>query len=524
MKKWPLHIFIFCALQMFSQGGQVFNDSILHELSIQIDLPDWFATLTEDYKNNAADPVQYPEIYRNCTVTWDGQTLTNCGIREKGNASNTLTNFGKKKPLKISFDEFTNQNLDGLKKININNFTNDPALMHDVIGFKLMRDAGLAAPRTSYTKLWINNEYIGLCLVTENVDKTFLKQNYGSANNDGNLYKTDRGAAVWLDWLGADPAAYINKGLKLTTNETVNDWSKFISFVDFLNNYNGADFRQQLEARFDIHSFLKALAVEKCVRSWDSYWGGGNNYYLYEHPDGKYRWIPWDMNESFQDIKVLSGTTALNGYLIPTPQIDKRPLLKKIFEFDDYKNEYLDYACDLIHTNFSLEHLGPFIVDRHNLVDEAYRTDPNKINSYGSFTRSLTQDHGDEVSMTKSAYVIRLTYPGIFPFIESQRAWVVDQLKGWEKSCSIKNNGLYNLDVFPNPASGTVNISNEQGAFEYARFKLFDFTGKLCGVTEYDVMSGKFTPLDISNLSPGVYLLLKQSASGKVGRAKVVVQ
>jgi hypothetical protein len=526
MKKFCFYILIFFSLSLFAQpGSSVFNDTVLHSLSIETDLEDWFATLEADFKNNFADPENYPEIYHKCKVTFDGIAYNDCGFREKGNASNSLTTFGKKKPFKIAFDEFLNQTLDGLKKINLNNFINDPALVHDATSFKLMRDAGLVAPRTSYTKLWVNGEYIGLYIIIENVDKTFLKTHFGSSDNDGNLYKTDRGASVSLNWLGSDPQPYRDAGLKLTTNEEIDDWSGFISFVDFVNNYSGDDFKEQLEKKFDVHNYLKVLAVEKCVRSWDSYWGGGNNYYIYEHPDGKMRWIPWDMNETLQDIKLLSGTSLLDGYLIPTPQIDKRPLLKKIFEIEDFKKEYLYYACELIQNRFTLDHLGPFILERHNLIAQAYDEDVYKTNSYDSFERSLTEYHDDEVSITRSAYVLRLTYPGIFPFIQAQREWVQDQLNGWELPCDITNSSLYDLKVYPNPTGeGYIKVSNENSGFEYAQFRLYDFTGKLAKVTDFNVMSEDHATFYLDGIPPGIYLLLKRSADGRVGRAKIIIE
>lgn len=525
MRKWLTYLLLLPACILFSQSGStVFNDTIIHTLYIESDLPDWFATLEQEFQLNLSDPENHPEIYHKCNVTFDGLVINDCGFREKGNASNTLTNLSRKKPLKISFNEFIDQDFDGLKKINLNNFTNDPSLMHDVIANKLMRDAGLFASRTSYTKVWVNNEYIGLYVIIENVDKTFLKNKYGSAFNDGNLYKTDRGAAVFLDWLGNDPATYKKAGLKLTTNETADDWSKILNFIDFLNHNFDDDFKQQLEKRFDVHAYLKVLAVEKCISSWDSYWGGGNNYYLYEHPDGKYRWIPWDMNETFQDIKMLSGTSLLNGYLIPTPQLDKRPLIKRIFEFEDYKTEYLNNVCDLIHNNFTLEHLGQFIVDRHNLVDETYKNDPNRYNQYNSFSTSLTEYNKDEVSITKSGYVLRINYPGIFPFIQTQREWAVEQIKAWEQDCSINDNSLYNLNIYPHPANDFIQISNITSGFEFAQFRIYDFTGRLVKITDYEVTEGKSYKLFISELPAGMYLLMKHSADSKRGRAKLIKQ
>ncbi len=526
MKKIIVYIFICFNLAVFSQSGTiVFNDSIIHEIYITTPLEDWFATLEAEFHNNITNPTLYPEVYHTCDVKFDGVKITNCGFREKGNASNTLSNFGRKNPLKIAFDQFNNsQTFDGLKKLDLNIFINDPSLMHDATCNKLMRDAGLFASRTSYAKLWVNGEYIGLHLIIENVDKTFLKSKYGSAFNDGNLYKTDRGASVPLNWQGDDKQKYKDQGLKLTTNTTADDWTNFINFVDFLNNYTGDDFRQKFESKFDIHSYLKALVVEKCVRSWDSYWSGGNNFFLYDHPDGQFRWIPWDMNETFQDIKVLSGTTAIDGYLIPAKQFDKRPLLKKIFQFDDYKNEYLNYACDFIQTKFTLDNLGPQLLKWHNLIDETYRNDPNRLNSYSGFANGLTEEMEDVVSLTKSSFVLRIRYPGIFPFIQTQREWVVEQLNAWERSCDIKNTGLYNLNVFPNPAHDFINVSNEGSGFEFSQFKLYGSNGKLYKLSKFELMENSYYRLELPHIPQGIYLLIKVDADGRTGRAKVVVE
>ncbi|HRD38674.1 MAG TPA: T9SS type A sorting domain-containing protein, partial [Bacteroidia bacterium] len=192
--------------------------------------------------------------------------------------------------------------------------------------------------------------------------------------------------------------------------------------------------------------------------------------------------------------------------------------------YDDYNNEYLDVSCRLIQNNFTLNHLGKYAVKRHALIDSSYKTDPYRYNSYEDFKYALTEENKDEVSLTKSSFVLRIRYPGIFPFIEMQREWVVDQLKGWDKTCSIEDKGLYNLSVFPNPSSDYINISNETGGFEFAQFILYDFTGKQIVKTDYQLMESSYYTLQLATPPPGIYLLLKKSASGKIGRAKVVIQ
>jgi spore coat protein CotH len=525
MKNVLFYILLFYSLRISAQTGNlVFNDTILHTVAIETDYPNWFDSLENDYQLNVADPLNHPQVYFKCNVTYDGIAMTNCGFREKGNASNSFTSFGKKKPFKISFDEFSNQTLDGLKKINLNNFTNDPSLLHDAVSFKIFRDDGIVASRTAYTKVYVNGEYIGVYLAIENIDKTFLKFQFSSSQNDGNLYKTDRGAAVYLNWLGEDKQAYKDQKLQLTTNDTVDDWSKLIAFIYFINNDHSPDFKQQLESKFDVHNYLKILAVEKCIRSWDSYWGGGNNFFLYEHPDGKIRWIPWDMNETYQDIKIVSGTSGLDGYLVPANKFDSRPLLERIFEIPEWKNEYLDDVCELINSKFTVDNLGNFILDKHNLIDAAYYNDPYKYNTYSAFQRSMTETNEDDVTISQSAYVLRFSYPGIFPFIQSQREWAVKQMKGWDYDCTISDNSIYDLFVYPNPAGNYVNISNEAATFDYAKFRLYDFTGRLVLNTDYDLMPGSFYTLHLDNIPGGIYLLLKYSADGRIGRAKLIIK
>ncbi len=517
------NILLFFSFALSAQTGDlVFNDSVLHTVLIDTDLPNWFDSLEADYKANI-DIKGHPQKYFHCKITFDGIVLDSCGFKEKGNASNSFIGYGKKKPIKVSFEAFKNQRLDGLEKFNLNNFTNDPSLVRDAVCMKLMRDQGLHAPRTAYAKLFVNGEYIGLYVIIENVDKTFLKAKYGGANNDGNLFKTDRNCQMWMTWLGDDKETYKNKNFQLTTNEDEDDWSKFISFLNFINFDRSENFKSELEKRFDVHAYLKILAIEKCVKSWDSYWGGGNNFFLYEHPDGMIRWIPWDMNESFQDVKVIGKTSLLDGYLIPTPQLSERPLLARIFEYDDWKQEYLDNACNLVKTHFTAQHLGRFIVKKHEMIDSAYKADPYKYNTYEAFRNSLVGQNEDVASISKAGYCLRIRYPGVFPLIQEQREWVEEQIKGWDRNCPIATKFIYDLKVFPNPTSGMITIKNDQGLFDYSQITLQDFTGKLCYAIDHTLIeSDKFT-FDLSSIPPGIYWLKKTSADGSIGRAKVIV-
>jgi spore coat protein CotH len=508
-------------LKIWAQSGSLlFNDTLIHTVEIFTPIEHWFDTLSLDYQQNIKNPDAFPEVYRNCSVKIDGIFMDSCGFRQKGNFSNLTTSFGKKKPLKISFDAFRSQKLQGLRKLNLHNFTNDPALLHDQVAYALFRSQGIPAPRTSYAKVWVNDEYIGVYLNVENVDKSFLKDHFGGTNNNGNLFKTGREAQVSLKYLGENKADYKEKGLTLTTNEAEDDYSGIIRFIDFLNNYKEANFKDSLEKVFDIHAYLKVLAIEKCLKSWDSYWGGGNNFYIYQHPDGQFRWIPWDMNETFQNPKFFANTALFEGYLIPTKNFAEKPLLKRIFEVEEWKQEYLDFVCHFIQNDFSVEKMGNEIVLWHNLIAEEYKKDPNKFNTYKSFEKSLTDWHEDALSVGKTGYALKFTYPGIFPFIQSQRLWAQTQLQGWGMSCDLNEKETYSLDIFPNPVYNTLNIKRKNTDFEYTTIMLYNSQGQMVKYFPFSLYTDENIVISTEELADGLYFLQKIEANGNIGTAK----
>lgn len=499
-------------------GNWVFNDTVLHRIEVTIDLPNWLDTLSLDYKLNAAYPDSIAEQYRLCTVTFDGVVVPNSGIRQRGNFSNAVIS-GKKKPFKIAFDAVEEQRFDGLKKINLNNFTSDPTLLHESLGYLLYRESGVPAPRTSYAELFVNNEYWGLYLLTENVDKTFLKRHFGN-NNDGNLYKTDRQSGVTLQWLGEDQETYKAGGLKLTTNEEADDWSGLIDFVRTLNFTSDDSMEVVLPQIFHLPGYLQVLAIEKLIQNWDSYWNNGNNFYLYEHPDGKIYWIPWDINESFQGLRTTRYSNILDGYLVPTKAFDKRPLLKKIFLSEQYQQAYFDTVCQLVHDRYSVAFFQEKAIQWRALIAESYRNDPNKINSFEDFSNSLTDWHTDELGLGKSSYAFRFRYRGLFDFIRRQQAWAIDQMRCWDYDCDpLPEWGIQTLNVFPNPSEGPVTIHNSRTM--YAQVRFVNMQGRLAQVGPYTWYAGDI-PVQVSSLPQGVYQIQVIAADGWVGIGKMV--
>ena len=71
----------------------------------------------------------------------------------------------------------------------------------------------------------------------------------------------------------------------------------------------------------------------------DSYIGSGHNYFLYHKAfDGKFEFIPWDVNESFGSFSNgLSPTQIKNLSLFYTGNAGSRPLIEKMAANATYK-------------------------------------------------------------------------------------------------------------------------------------------------------------------------------------------
>ena len=130
-------------------------------------------------------PSSSPFTYVEATVTIDGQTTAQVGVRKKG----FLGSLDTEKPsLKIKFNEFVEGQLfSGTKRLTLNNGKQDPSLLNQCLGYKIFNDAGIGAPRCNFATVSVNGRDLGVYVNVESVKKPFLARHFD--DNDGNLYE-----------------------------------------------------------------------------------------------------------------------------------------------------------------------------------------------------------------------------------------------------------------------------------------------------------------------------------------------
>lgn len=260
---------------------EVFPKDKVVDVKITIDSGDF-----QDMLDNAS-----AEEYKEASVDYNGQHFEHIGIRTKGNLSLRSVvqmSDSDRYSFKLSFDEYVDQTLDGISKINLNNNYSDASSMREFLTYELAEQLGLPTPKYSYVNVYINDELWGFYLAIEQIGDAYLNRHFG--NSYGALYKGEMtGSGSDLTWLGDDPSAYTGLALKSkTTNDDI-----LIDMINELNN--GRDYEKVL----DVEESLKYIALNVATNNMDSYIGQNKqNYYLYED-DGIFSILPWDYNMAF---------------------------------------------------------------------------------------------------------------------------------------------------------------------------------------------------------------------------------
>lgn len=318
------------------------------------DMTDLYGEFGQRSSGTGLSDIDENPIFVPTDVYYNGRQWYRVGIRFKGNSS-LQTSWQQgilKLSFKMDFDEFEddypqidNQRFYGFKKFSLKNNYDDKAFLREKVAADVFKNSGLAISNTAFYTVYVDHgngpEYFGLYTLVEEIDDTVLETQF--ADDNGNLYKPEDGGASFVE------GSFDEDNFEKKTNEDEEDWSDISALFDALHddkrNSDPDTWRTNLEAVFDVDTFLKYLAVNGIMQNWDTYGRMPHNYYLYNNPENsKLTWIPWDNNEALQEGKMAG---ALN---LDFSDLDSSswPLIAKLYADDVYKARYNDYLLEAI--------------------------------------------------------------------------------------------------------------------------------------------------------------------------------
>ncbi len=306
-----------------------------------------------------------------------------------------------KYPLKIDFNRFGGERMNGLDKLALSNLSSDRSFMHEQLASRVYAAMGVPAPRTAFAKVTIDGVYIGVYILVQPLDERFLKEHYGTADwaDDGNLYKcVHNGKGVCnLAWHGGAREDYLltdscqpsydDCGLVHKTHEDEPAWNHYrdlLHLIDVLNHAPAAELPEALDRVLDVEGVLRYLAATFVLSSYDSYLGKSNNFYLYHRPqDGRFTVLPWDMDGAY------TGHGCTNRDDPTCGNAANAPLIGRIFAVPAWKARFEALVDEAL--------AGPFTVAQHKtwvqaldaLVGPLVAGDPNypePVSTYQALT------------------------------------------------------------------------------------------------------------------------------------------
>ena len=265
------------------------------EVSIEIDPEDWdtLRHQTRTFEDLMGEIEKYQlsrpfaSIYDwfPATVTIDGETHTEVGVRKKG----FLGSQSDTKPsLKLRYDKYLDgQALGGvMERMTLNNSIQDPSMVNTCLAYQVFAAAGLPASRCNFATVTVNGKELGLYVHVEEIKAPMLARHFDSA--EGNLY----------EGTVSDFTPEYRGTIEKKTNEDEDDWSDVDAVIAALLDPSEAGL-EALAGLVDLDRFLSFWATESLVGHWDGYTGDRNNYHFYREPDGKFVFIPWGVDDVF---------------------------------------------------------------------------------------------------------------------------------------------------------------------------------------------------------------------------------
>ncbi len=303
-------------------------------IEIEMDSDDWDSLRAQ--KRNVvellagdcmSEPLESPYTYFPATVTVDGETVEEVGVRKKG----LIGSESSSKPaLKIKFDEYVpDLTLSGLERLTLNNAQQDPSYVHQCLGYQVFGAAGLPASRCNFATVRVNGQDLGLYVNVEPIKKDFLRLFFD--DDEGNLYEGTLSdfREGWVDTF------------QRKTNESDPDRSDLDAVVAALE-VDDQDLVATLEQVVDLDSFFTYWATEVLVGHWDGYAGNTNNFYIYNDPtSGLFYFIPWGIDA------ILEGDQPF-GSNSPVSVVARSALPFRLYQYGETQTRYVAALQELL--------------------------------------------------------------------------------------------------------------------------------------------------------------------------------
>ncbi len=268
--------------------GDFYNSSSIHEVYITLD--------SASIANLGKTPKEYTMAQVELKSIGGTSGKFSTGVRLKGSTSLEKLSGKPSFKLKFNWSNLKGQRFLGLKSMTLNAMQQDGSMIHEAAAYRLFNSMGIPAPKTGYTKVYVNGTLKGLYINVETTDDIFLSKRFGDPTQ--HLYE----AQAFKDLMYGNDRGGEQSGPYLVDEgwSTTPDKKDLGKLIEVANMTTGASWWKAMDTYTDRAKLIRQFAVENFLGHWDSYSGPIiNNHYLRSNDRGKFTMIPAGVDQTF---------------------------------------------------------------------------------------------------------------------------------------------------------------------------------------------------------------------------------
>ena len=370
----------------------LFDKKTVGEIRLTLPTNDWVSVL-DSMRIYGTDALS-------ASVVIDGMRYDGATVRFRGDKS--YAKGLKRNPFSIKLNGTSPaQNHQGYTSVKLSAAVRDPSMAREML-FHEIASKYMPASQSAYTKLFVNEEYIGVFVNVESIDKQFFENNYGNAK--GAAFKA--GVDSKVDNLPTTCKQNIFGSLEYEDNldcykgnfelDSRGGWTELQELTRKLAQ-EPANVGQVL----DVDRALWMLALNNVMVNLNSYSGNYSvNYFLYRDGNNRFQPVHWDLNLSFGSYKNIGSGSDLDlralQNLDPLLHSDNlyKPLISQLLKDPLNKKIYLAHIRQINEENFLNGAYEKRAQELRGMIVVPFNDDKNKTYSYDDFQRSLNETVG----------------------------------------------------------------------------------------------------------------------------------
>ncbi len=316
-------------------------------------------------------------------LTVQNQSYENIGVRYAGDITYFVSVRGLKRPLKIAFHKFADQQFHGLASLDLHAAPLDATKAREALALSLFRMAGVPAPRTAFVDVTLSvpgkydKERLGLYIVVENVDKRFLRDRFGT--EEGVLMNPFLVRS--FEYLGNDWQRYRNQ-YRPHGEPTKEESQRIIAFAKLIHQGDDATFKKEIDSYLDVEEFLRFLAANALTSNLQSVFALGSNYHVYLHPKThKFVFLAGELEFALANFLLMGTADQLMDLSLTHPYPGDNKLVERLLAMPEVSRKYQQLLKDLSEKVFTKDRLLGDIEAIENVTKEPLANEKKAANA-----------------------------------------------------------------------------------------------------------------------------------------------